>query len=188
MWRLTGEMLPLTLSNCLHFVSLGLCWEFDLGLRVRILDRKSIFIGETLICSTTIAILFRTHRFSPKFWHFPNAANLTVAINSFSFLLISCSSISICFLLSTTLKKQCIIKKSRNPKKSNFAALKNQENLKKTNSAELKNQEKLSSPGFGFPPAWFSAGSWRLAIRRPTVLRLSGRFYIVICQLIMSRS
>ena len=38
MWRLTGEMLPLTLSNCLHFVSFGLCWEFDLGLRVTILD------------------------------------------------------------------------------------------------------------------------------------------------------
>ena len=108
MWRLTREMLPLTLSNCLHFVSFGLCWEFDLGLRVGILDRKSIFIGETLICSTTIAILFRTHRFSPKFWHFPNAANLTVAINSFSFLLISCSSISICFLLSTTWREQIV--------------------------------------------------------------------------------
>ena len=39
-----------------------------------------------------------------------SAGSLTVAISSFSFLLISCSSISICFLLSTTLtRKHCLI-------------------------------------------------------------------------------
>ena len=44
-----------------------------------------------------------------------SAGSLTVAISSFSFLLISCSSISICFLLSTTWKKKPTLKFSFQP-------------------------------------------------------------------------